>query len=370
MGIINIDVPLPGQVGIYPRTVKLVTTDNLATITTAGYLNNFNLQGSALTPADVIECLYSFNINTNVGTYEVFTTSFSNGVITLVQWSNPGNVLLPVVSGDVAIFNGTTGQIKDSGVAFSNGTDTVASLFHGTATVGDFVTVNNANKTIQDSGAAPSAASQPFVVMSPGSLTSGNIPFLNDANGTLNTGRAPSAATAGYKVVMSPGSVTSGNLPVFNDVNGTIGDSGIVAANLQTLTTTVTLNQAAIQAAYATPFQLIAAPGAGKAIMVLNAVIYTNFQTSAFTAGGVAIVQYAATVHGAGTNALSATIPAAEITAASSQIYSLNQATATLLTGITNAGIFFSNQTQAFTGGSASSTVVITLSYSVITATV
>lgn len=190
MGIVSINTDLPGQIGVRPRRVKIVSTDNLATVTTAGYLNGATLEGYTIYNTDVIDMWYGATIGANLtivtpGTFESFTPSFSNGVITLVAYANPGDVLLPVVSGDVAIFNGTTGQIKDSAVAFSNATDTVASLFHGTATAGDFVTVNNANKTIQDSGAAPSASSQAFVVMSPGSLTSGDVPSFSDANGTL-----------------------------------------------------------------------------------------------------------------------------------------------------------------------------------------
>lgn len=185
MAILQIPTPLAAQVGILPQMKRMITTDNLATVTAAGYLNSIDLQSYPINSSDVLDVLYSYNQQTNSGTFGIFTVSISNGVITLVQWANPGDVLLPVVSGDVATFNGTTGQIKDSGVAFSNGTDTVASLFHGTATAGDFVTVNNANKTIQDSGAAPSAAAQPFVVMSPGSVTSGHLAKFSDANGTL-----------------------------------------------------------------------------------------------------------------------------------------------------------------------------------------
>jgi len=138
----------------------------------------------------------------------------------------------------------------------------------------------------------------------------------------------------------------------------------------QLLTSTVTMNQAAVLGAYATPVQIVAAPGAGFTIVPVQATIYTNFQTSAFAGGGIAILQYNNTVHGAGTNSLAATIPAAEITAAASQIYNLGAATASALTGITNQGVYFSNATGAFTGGSAASTVVITLNYNIVTATV
>lgn len=94
------------------------------------------------------------------------------------------HVIFPVVDGDIPLFSGTEGLLKDSGVKFSNSSDTVSPLFHGSATTGHFVTLNGTDKTIKDSGAAPST-SQPFVAMSPGSLTSGNVAAFSDANGTL-----------------------------------------------------------------------------------------------------------------------------------------------------------------------------------------
>lgn len=259
MGILQYPQVLPGQVGVVGAMKYMVTTDSLATITAAGYLNNIDLGVFPIRPTDTISVIYSASSVSGIGTYAIFTVSITNGVITLVLWANPGDVLLPVVNGDLAVFNGTTGQIKDS---------------------------------------------------------------------------------------------------------------GIVAANIQQFTQTFTLNQAAVQGAYATPVALLPAPGAGLAYFVTEAAIYTNFKTSAFTGGGVAIVQYDNTVNGAGTDALAATIPAAEITASASQLYYLNGNTANALTGITNKGIFFSNQTGAFTGGNAASTVVITLNYLILTATV
>lgn len=134
-------------------------------------------------------------------------------------------------------------------------------------------------------------------------------------------------------------------------------------------TVSVSLNAAAVLAAYATPQLLIPAPGAGKAIIVSELDLYTSVGT-VFAGGGVGIVQYGATVHGAGVNTLSATIPAAEVTAAASQVYVLygppavNPATA-----ITNLGIYFSNATGAFTGG-ANSTLNFNLRYLTINALV
>lgn len=319
-----------GYSGFSPEMIRIVTTSTLAQVTTAGWYNNSPIQGESLSPVDVVLICYSYA--TTLQQTKQFNVAISaSGIVTLSLAES--SVILPVVSGDFPIFSGTAGAIADSGLAPS------------------------------------SVSGQAYVVTTPGGLTSGNIPFLNDTHGTLNTGRAPSAATAGYKVVMSPGSLTIGNLLQSADANGTLADAGITASGLQVLSASITLNQAAVLAAYATPFQIVAA-SANKVIVPVKATIYTNFQTAAFTAGGVAILQYDSTAHGAGTNALAATIPAAEITAASSQIYTLDGVVATALTGITNKGLFFSNQTQAFTGGNAASTVVVTVSYYLVTATV
>lgn len=196
-GIIQLPTILPAQVGIVPQMKRMVTTDSLATITTAGYLNSVDLQSNPIAPSDVLDVLYSYNLQTNSGTFGIFTASISNGVITLVQWANPGDVLLPVVSGDFAAFNGTTGQIKDS-------------------------------------GAAPSAASQPFVVMSPGSVTTNHIAQFSDANGTLKDGgvlgtAAAKAASDNTKTTLASVSATvvSGNLAKFADTAGTVADQGV-----------------------------------------------------------------------------------------------------------------------------------------------
>lgn len=132
---------------------------------------------------------------------------------------------------------------------------------------------------------------------------------------------------------------------------------------------TILLTAAEVLAMFATPQLLVPAPGAGKALMVTNAQIVTEPVTP-FAGGGAAIVQYGNAIHGAGTDALAATIPAAEITAATAQIYTVQgYGSGTVSTGITDTGLYFSNATAAFTGG-ADSTVSVVLQYQVIDATV
>lgn len=195
MSIIQLERVQIGEVGILPGSVKMITTDNLTTITTAGYLNS-SASDVQLSPSDVIECLYSFNVSTGSGTLIFLQPSISNGMITLNVSITPGGVLLPVVSGDYASFNGTSGQIKDS-------------------------------------GQAPSNASNPFAVTSPGSLTVNHIAQIADANGSIKDGGV--LGTAASKAASAPadatvasvsGATVSGNLLKAADTAGTVADQG------------------------------------------------------------------------------------------------------------------------------------------------
>lgn len=196
MGILQAPQVLPGQVGVIGAIKYMVTTDNLATVTTAGYLNNPDLAVFPILASDILGITYSYNQQTGSGSFTLASVSISNGVITIDELVSPGNVLLPVVNGDYAIFNGTSGQIKDS-------------------------------------AQAPSDAASPYVVTSPGSLTVGNFPKLADAKGTLATGLPPSASGNSF-VPVSPGSMTIGHLLSAGDANGTLADSGIAATSVAT----------------------------------------------------------------------------------------------------------------------------------------
>jgi hypothetical protein len=67
MAILNITTDVTGQIGVNPRRVAIVSTDDFDTITAAGYLNNSNLMDFDLYPTDVIDMTYSFNKATNKG---------------------------------------------------------------------------------------------------------------------------------------------------------------------------------------------------------------------------------------------------------------------------------------------------------------
>lgn len=209
MGIIQLPTPLPAQVGISPATKKMVTSDNLATVTAAGYLNSVNLEGYPVSPSDVLEVLYSYNLQSNSGTFGIFTVSITNGVITLVQWTDSGNVLLPVVSGNIAVFNGTTGQIADTGInsiapvflgnvqAGASGVAGTVSSFPATASKGSLVLAGVANTGNTKTTISNAAMGQASVISipDPGGAT---------ANFVLDTGNASSGSFINLKYGATP----------------------------------------------------------------------------------------------------------------------------------------------------------------------
>lgn len=192
MGVISFVTDVPGQIGVSPRRVKVITTDGLATVTTAGYLDNVaKLNGTPLLPTDFIDMTYSYIAATNSGTNSTFIVSISNGVSTLTQWVNPGDVLLPVVSGDFAIFNGTSGQIKDGGFSPSNAAKTKVVMANG-ATVASHImastdtagTSGNVAGVVINDGDIQAGRSgvQGSLVAYPATAASGKIIIVANAN--------------------------------------------------------------------------------------------------------------------------------------------------------------------------------------------
>ena len=174
---------------------------------------------------------------------------------------------------------------------------------------------------------------------------------------------------AGYMLGTTPsqavsvlGANPSSQLAVNTDPYSALQTFGFIAAGganptVQHLQTS--LSAAQIIAMSATPVQLVAAPGAGKTVVITRAALRITRTSTAFASGGVGIIQYNNTATGAGTNAVDSTFTAATFTGASGASESLRNG-AVLSdqgTALQNLGIFISNQTGAFTTGTGTLTV-------------
>lgn len=173
---------------------------------------------------------------------------------------------------------------------------------------------------------------------------------------------------------------SAGNVATARALSGdaTISNTGVltVAANAIDTTklalNTIQYAQVAMTAAewngmYGAPKTLIAAPGAGKLIVVDSCVLTMTFVAAQYAAGGAVALQYDTTVHGAGTLA-SATLAAATVNAyaASSNVSLAPLVTTSAITTTQNKALCLSNQTAAFTTGDGTWTV--SLAYRIITA--
>jgi len=155
-----------GEVGVLPGSVKMVSDQSLATITTPGYLNGAGTQLSTVpvAPSDVIECLYNFNTSTGSGTFTLLTVSISAGVITLS--ANSGNESL--ASG--YIFVGNAGGVA-TGVAMS-----------GDATISNTGALTIANSAITNAKVSASAAIafSKLATLATGHILAGNAGVVTD----------------------------------------------------------------------------------------------------------------------------------------------------------------------------------------------
>lgn len=103
-----------GQVGVTPRTLKILSTDSYATITTAGYLDDWNRMYGPIKATDLVIISYASN------QLDFFSPSInvSTGVITLVP-INANNALTfsgEWVSGEVLKTSATTNQLERASI--------------------------------------------------------------------------------------------------------------------------------------------------------------------------------------------------------------------------------------------------------------
>ena len=87
MALRSVQMDFAGQIGVNPRLGRMVTTDSLETITTAGYLNNQNAGtqfGTNFLNTDILFVAYDYNDKTGTATTGWFSVSVaSNGQVTL-----------------------------------------------------------------------------------------------------------------------------------------------------------------------------------------------------------------------------------------------------------------------------------------------
>lgn len=271
MSFFSLVTDLPGQIGDEPRRPKLITSANLATVSAAGYLQPSRLQGQVVLPTDIFDVWYGWTSEQTPGTYSPFTVSMTNGVITLVQSSTPGDVLLPVVSGHFANFNGTSGQIKDAGFLPSNAAKTNVVMANAATVIGNLVEATDIAGTIGDAGIL---ATDVVSKSASNTMAAGSSIVLAKVNGT----EAANAVTAsGVAGVITTSSLTTagGATYVITWTNTKITATSVIGLTIQGGTNNATNN-----------ITFTVVPGAGSATLT----IFNN--TAATALNGTLLIGY------------------------------------------------------------------------------
>lgn len=173
------------------------------------------------------------------------------------------------------------------------------------------------------------------------------------ASDSVETAKIAALAVTAAKLAAD--SVETAKIAALAVTNAKIAAGAVNSAKLDASTiqyAVVSVNAASFLGAYATPVQLVAAPGANKQIVLHGASFFLDYGTTQFAAGGAVHIQYDNTANGAGVQA-SGTIAAAGINAATADsTFQLSGTQAVGLASATvNKGLFLSNATAAFTTG-------------------
>ena len=232
--IYQLPTQVPGMVGVLPNPKFMVSGDNLATVTTAGYLNQVSLESNPVSATDVIQCLYLFNPVTQVGTYGVFAVSISNGVITLSLEGAAGEVTLPTIANHLMVSTNVSGNLANlTGTAINNGS-LQAGLATGTA--GTFISY------------AASSAKGALILAAVANTGNTNTTISNVAMGQASIVSIPDPANAVGRFLVGATATpfVSGNFPVASGTGGLMVDSGVSAASLPTFTSPTIANHIAV----------------------------------------------------------------------------------------------------------------------------
>ena len=339
------------EFNLTPNIVGIVTTADLTTITTAGYLTNEDANIQLLNngefqwqDSDLVLIFYSPD---QIG---FFTHDATNA--TFIALAAPSGLSDTLASGEIFVGNASniaTGVPVTGILSITNTGVTSIPLTSAHILVGNV------------SGVAANVAMSGIVAITNAGVTS--IPLASaDLLVGSGGGVAAPVALSGDATISNTGVLTVGAGAI---TGSKIANNAVDYAQLALdvgATATVTLTATQIKALYDTPVQLIAAPGSGKLILIDNILWDIAFVTTQYTAGGVIAAQYGNTAHGVGPVA-SGTLAAASLNGVAASGYLSNGGISGSLSvtaaASLNTAVYLSNATQDFATGDSTATLYI-----------
>ena len=231
MAILSIDsIQPPGLASVNPSVIYILTNDTFATVTATGYLTASKQQG--FTFSDTQMALVYATDTGPVWLKVVITYSGStvlNTVVSLVDVSNAGDVVLPTIANHIAVYTNTTGRLSEDAATAINGGNIQAGL---SGTVGYLASFP----------ATPAKGSLRVAAVENTGDTL--VTISNALHGQASVYSIPDAANAVGRFLVGATATpfVSGNFPVASGTAGLMVDSGVAAAQLMRLNAVNTMS--------------------------------------------------------------------------------------------------------------------------------
>ena len=287
------------------------------------------------------------NFQSQVTPSKIYTALAGNGTITFVCSANPGVCVMNymAITPSPSL---TAAGLYGKNYSYAGGFASIV-ISDANITASSIVTAEFQSQSV--------VALIQKVTPSAGTLTI--LASIDPGPSVLDYIATPNAGTSG-------GSGSNGALIATNNLSDLVNTS-TARTNLGVVngaTAQVAMTAAQWNAMYATPFLLVAAPGANQMIIVDDIELIMTFVSAAYANGGVVAAQYDSTAHGAGVIA-STTEAAADFFAGASTVFKLGRGLVLApFSTCANKGLYLSNVTGAFDTGD--STWIIKVRYHVI----
>ena len=234
--------------GVGPSLIRITSTDDLATVATAGYIsgqaaNIFALNNGAF------EFVVGDTVLVTASDYNQFF-DFTDDTFSSLQTLPGGNgaVDLPVVSGDFAMFDGTLGGLNDTGLSPTNAAKTKVVMANAAVTANHIAVYTDTAGTIGDDAAtainlgniqAGASGTAGYVASFPATGSKGSLHLVavastgdtvtaisNAAMGQATVFTIPDPAGSTANIVVAPAALVSGNLVQASGTAGLVADQG------------------------------------------------------------------------------------------------------------------------------------------------
>lgn len=213
--IYQLPTQTPATVGINPNLRFAIFGDDLTTVTTAGYMNQNDLESNPLSSNDIIQAFYDYDLQAQTGQFGIFTVSLGgSGSITLTSWANPGEVVLPVVDNHFAAFDGSGGQIADLGYLPSDSTKTRVVMASSSTTANAFAAFADTTGTVKN------------LVRASGTEVAGSV-TANGSVGVITTSSLSGASPSPYTFTWSNSYITASSVIQLTLMGGTSPNSDV-----------------------------------------------------------------------------------------------------------------------------------------------